>query len=342
MRMYVCFSKKYEFIFVKLLFTIFLSLLVTASHATSKTIEQSSSFYVGGGTGMSFLQAKTTNSTLAITNNSDLAINLLVGYQYNDNWSGELFWSYLGESKINSLLTNTMVGNVKQQSFGARGLFYYSLNKEWDITATAGVGVLYSSIKVLGGSGTKSDTSLQAGLGANWKFAESWELRTKYDYYNKSAQMLSFNIVKHFGTATEKLIPKLVKLKTCDEFFEKFKGITFAQSSAELSEDAKLKLDSLSLNILQMPIDITFEIRAHADDVGSELFNYQLSEVRAQIVRDYLSQKGIALSRMEVKGYGEWRSGKNMQFSNDNEMNRRVDLVLIGVEKYVKDISSCH
>lgn len=332
----------YEFIISKHFLKTIICLCIALSYIESVRSDDSSSFFIGGGLGLSFLQPKTNNISVTIPNGTDLAFNLLAGYSYNENWSGEVFWAYLGQSIINSNATNLEIGNITQQSFGASGTFHYPFNKEWDVLATAGVGVMSNEINLMGGIGTSNDTFFQVGVGAGWKFADTWELRTKYDYYNETAQMLSFNVVKQLGAKSEKIVPTFIKHRTCDSFYEKFDGITFAQSSTDLTETAKDKLDSLAINLLQLPIDISFELRAYADDVGTELFNYQLSSVRAQIVRDYLSLNGIALSRMTAMGYGEWQADKNTNSAFVQANNRRVELVLVGVEKYVKDISSCH
>ena len=44
---------------------------------------------------------------------------------------------------------------------------------------------------------------------------------------------------------------------------------------------------------------------AHTDHVGSDQFNFDLSQKRAQSVVDYLIQKGISPQRLVAKGYGE-------------------------------------
>jgi peptidoglycan-associated lipoprotein len=44
---------------------------------------------------------------------------------------------------------------------------------------------------------------------------------------------------------------------------------------------------------------------AHTDFVGSDKFNSELSQKRAQSVVDYLISKGITPARLVAKGYGE-------------------------------------
>ena len=65
----------------------------------------------------------------------------------------------------------------------------------------------------------------------------------------------------------------------------------------------------------------------HTDNVGSETFNYQLSERRAKAVALYLIEKGIAKSRVIAKGYGEDKPiASNDDETEGRELNRRVEL----------------
>jgi outer membrane protein OmpA-like peptidoglycan-associated protein len=46
-------------------------------------------------------------------------------------------------------------------------------------------------------------------------------------------------------------------------------------------------------------------IYGHTDDVGSEGYNQELSERRAQAVRDYMVQAGVSPEIIATKGYGK-------------------------------------
>jgi outer membrane protein OmpA-like peptidoglycan-associated protein len=72
-----------------------------------------------------------------------------------------------------------------------------------------------------------------------------------------------------------------------------------------------------------------FEIGGHTDSQGSDTYNQNLSERRAASVVRYLTQAGVAASRLTAKGYGESRP--LIPETNDSEaaraQNRRVELV---------------
>ena len=61
------------------------------------------------------------------------------------------------------------------------------------------------------------------------------------------------------------------------------------------------------------------------DSVGAAAYNEQLSQERAESVRQYLVNRGVDPSRVTARGYGE----DNPVASNENEsgraMNRRVE-----------------
>ena len=174
--------------------------------------------------------------------------------------------------------------------------------------------------------------------------------------------MLSVNIVKRFGSATPKRIARLEnkvqqqetvladmqsapvaakKQATCDNYAVELKGVIFDRRSVELTEKSRQILDDVSQKIQGLPEGITFEIRAHTDNEGTELYNYTLSLMRARNVRDYLASRGMALGRIEAQGYGEWRPVESNQTEAGRDANRRAELILIGLEVYAEDTDSC-
>ena len=50
---------------------------------------------------------------------------------------------------------------------------------------------------------------------------------------------------------------------------------------------------------------LIFEIGSHTDSRGSDVYNLELSQRRAQSVVDYFLAQGIPASSLQPKGYGE-------------------------------------
>ena len=84
----------------------------------------------------------------------------------------------------------------------------------------------------------------------------------------------------------------------------KVENINYEFGSWELLPESKVALDTL-VQVLIFNPTITIELMAHTDHVGSDQFNFDLSQKRAQSVVDYLIEKGINPQRLVAKGYGE-------------------------------------
>jgi outer membrane protein OmpA-like peptidoglycan-associated protein len=67
-------------------------------------------------------------------------------------------------------------------------------------------------------------------------------------------------------------------------------------------------------------------VEGHTDYMGPDGYNQKLSEIRANVVRDYLIQKGIASSRIQVVGYSEHRPIADNKTAEGRAMNRRSEL----------------
>ena len=65
-------------------------------------------------------------------------------------------------------------------------------------------------------------------------------------------------------------------------------------------------LDSI-VQVLHDNPNVTIEMASHTDRWGSEEYNINLSQRRAQSVIDYLIQAGIKPDRLQPQGYGKSR-----------------------------------
>jgi outer membrane protein OmpA-like peptidoglycan-associated protein len=79
----------------------------------------------------------------------------------------------------------------------------------------------------------------------------------------------------------------------------------FQFNSATLSDEARARLDAeIAPRLADLDLR-RIEVQAHADQLGSDEYNQQLSERRAEAVRAYLAAKGIDPARIELFGYGK-------------------------------------
>lgn len=113
-------------------------------------------------------------------------------------------------------------------------------------------------------------------------------------------------------------------------------NVLFGFDSKSLSNEAKQNLDKL-VKVLNVYVDTDIEIQGHTDSKGSESYNQNLSERRAQEVSRYLNGRGIQSNRLKIVGFGE----SLPKYSNDSEdgrsQNRRVEFVISANEKMKKE-----
>lgn len=103
--------------------------------------------------------------------------------------------------------------------------------------------------------------------------------------------------------------------------------VNFAFDSAELSSEARNALQELNEKLTDEEYEnLRVVISGYADAVGDRDYNQDLSERRAQSVKDYLQYDRSDVADIEVQGYGE----SNPVMENDSEygrqQNRRVEI----------------
>ena len=81
-------------------------------------------------------------------------------------------------------------------------------------------------------------------------------------------------------------------------------NIFYDFDKATLRPESKEALDEL-IDLLNDNPNVTIELSAHTDRKGSEVYNIDLSQRRAQSVVDYLIKGGIEKDRLTAAGYGK-------------------------------------
>jgi outer membrane protein OmpA-like peptidoglycan-associated protein len=105
--------------------------------------------------------------------------------------------------------------------------------------------------------------------------------------------------------------------------------VLFDTGSYTLKPGAREKLAKISGILLAHP-GLTMQIEGHTDSVGSDDFNQQLSERRADSVRDFLAEQGVASSSITAKGFGKTQPVASNDTAEGRQRNRRVELVVNG------------
>jgi OOP family OmpA-OmpF porin len=105
----------------------------------------------------------------------------------------------------------------------------------------------------------------------------------------------------------------------------------FPRRSAEITEQGRAILEKnreASRDLLSRASYI--EVVGHTDDVGDEAYNQELSEQRADAVRDYLVSAGVDPSKIVTVGMGESMPVASNTTDEGRAENRRVDVLVLG------------
>lgn len=102
----------------------------------------------------------------------------------------------------------------------------------------------------------------------------------------------------------------------------------FGYNSSYLSDYSKTKLELVIKEMNQNP-GMRIKIHAYSDPIGANNYNMELSNKRANTVRDYLIAQGIDASRLEIASEGELNPIVETDDKIANVMNRRVEFEII-------------
>jgi outer membrane protein OmpA-like peptidoglycan-associated protein len=106
------------------------------------------------------------------------------------------------------------------------------------------------------------------------------------------------------------------------------KNVFFETDRFDLMETSKVELNKLILLLDKNP-DLKIEIGGHTDNVGKHDYNIKLSENRAKSVLNYLTENGIASTRLTYKGYGETQPVDINDTETGRANNRRTEFKVV-------------
>jgi outer membrane protein OmpA-like peptidoglycan-associated protein len=103
--------------------------------------------------------------------------------------------------------------------------------------------------------------------------------------------------------------------------------VLFDTGKAQLNPGAARKLDQLAKFLTDQP-ERRVQIDGFTDSVGTESYNQDLSQLRADAVKSALIVRGINPSRIGSQGYGKGFPVANNSDSGGRQLNRRVEVVI--------------
>jgi outer membrane protein OmpA-like peptidoglycan-associated protein len=105
--------------------------------------------------------------------------------------------------------------------------------------------------------------------------------------------------------------------------------VLFDTGKFSLKPGAREKLAKVAGILLAYP-GLNIEVGGYTDNVGGDTMNQTLSENRADSVRDYLVQEGVATGSVSAKGFGNTLPVGSNDNSAGRQQNRRVELLVSG------------
>lgn len=106
-----------------------------------------------------------------------------------------------------------------------------------------------------------------------------------------------------------------------------FENLKFEEGTNKLVPEAESGLEAIA-EIMKKNPEVTARIEGFTDNTGNPVLNEELSETRAETVKNILVSKGIKSSRLETEGKGSQEPIANNKHEEGRALNRRIDFVV--------------
>ena len=112
----------------------------------------------------------------------------------------------------------------------------------------------------------------------------------------------------------------------------RLRNVSYETGSSALTAVSAYELDNV-VEYLQQNPDVSFALAGHTDNVGDPDGNRSLSQARAEVVADYLTENGIARDRIRgVRGYGDATPVGDNETEEGRAENRRTEFIVVPTE----------
>ncbi len=133
------------------------------------------------------------------------------------------------------------------------------------------------------------------------------------------------------GESLAQLSQGAITLQSCQKAFSgtlNGRNIEFTQNSAAIEPASAALLDAVT-GVAALCRDFKIEIGGHTDSRGSPDINLDLSQQRANAVRDYLIEKGVDGTWLVAAGYGESMPLDRSETEEARARNRRTEFKVL-------------
>lgn len=175
-------------------------------------------------------------------------------------------------------------------------------------------------VRVVGRNGmnfksvTKPDGTYEVNIDRSTEYVM---MSGKQGYLNRKAQFTSDPEEEDAEYEVDFILPSISEPILVDNIF-------YDYNKATLRKESFPSLDDLVALLNENPY-CTIELSAHTDRVGSQSYNLDLSQRRAQAVCDYLVSQGIDERRLDPVGYG-----KSQPVIADEKISEKYNFIPVG------------
>ena len=106
-------------------------------------------------------------------------------------------------------------------------------------------------------------------------------------------------------------------------------SVKFPVDGTKLSPEAQTRLMDFVSKLKSDNKNVYLEIQGHTDDTGSKAHNVRLGQDRAEAVRLFFNQQGVALNRMSTISYGDTAPVAPNTTPEGRAQNRRVVVIVL-------------
>ncbi|EKO3854490.1 outer membrane beta-barrel protein [Vibrio harveyi] len=258
------------------------------------------------------------------------AAGMHLGYNFNEYVAVEYGVDYLGNftANFNKAGKNTVDGDLWALTLAPK--FNLPLTDSWNLFAKVGAAYMMA--------GDEKDFVPTGSLGAEYQINYNWSLRAEYQRYQDMSDDIIddmdsdfFGIGFNYKFGSEPVVQEeVVETRPVTRIVEheypaQTATVQFGLESAELQDASAF---NGTVELMNTYPQAQVEINGYSDTTGSEAYNQQLTEKRAQAVADHFQAEGIAADRMTVKGMGEANPVASNETREGREQNRRVEVVV--------------
>ncbi len=316
-----------------------------------RNLKFKSGWYAGAGVGSTEVAPEGTSGGWYVKDDRDWGYKIFIGQRLFPHWSGELSFVDTGEAGLGN--TNPSIealipdATISYKIPTVSGSFHlWGPKNDIDMFARVGLSSIINTVSDSRISYEKQTfAQLNVGVGLQWRFAPNWFVRAEYDSFDNDASFIGVSLARYFPIHDTHRIPKTVEApvviqpeaepipdpvpeQTCQIFNGAIDAIQFQVDSADLTPQSETALNETAKQLMAYPA-IAIEIQAHTDSTASEEYNLDLSNRRADRIKSYLQEQGIAPERLIAKGFGETQPRATNETEAGRSLNRRVEFKII-------------